>query len=401
MRVLLIHQNFPGQFRHLAGALADRGHDVVALGRRAYETTPEGITYGAYAIEEPELASTYSDRSLELALRRASKVRAACLQLRDSGWIADAVLFHSSWGEGLYLRDIWPDQRLVAYPELYATPWVMGYGFDSTLGDVPEDLCITIRNSNLLALAAIADSDALVAPTRSQRDSFPEHLQQRFQIIHEGIDTDSLAPYPNRCLVVNPTLVLRPGDPVVSYCSRHLEPLRGFHIFMRSLPLLQRHHPTVQVLIAGANGTGYGASSTHPGGHLGALLEELEGQLDLERIHILGRISHQHLRGIFQASAAHVYLTYPYTLSWSLLEAMSCGAAVIGSRCALLEEVISHGENGLLVDFNCPEQLSEAMLQLLEDPSLRHSLGAAGRRTVERYYSLEACTSAYEALLLG
>lgn len=400
MRILLIHQNFPGQFRHLAGGLMARGHDVVALGRRS-GPMPEGITYGLYSIEEPEPSWDGCDRHLEQALRRAYQVRSASQLLREGGWIADAVLYHCSWGEGLYLRDVWPEQRLVAYPELYGSPLVMGYGFDQSLGPVPADLSISMHHLNLLSQAAIATSDALICPTRYQRDSFPSHLRQRFHVIHEGVDVSSIAPYADRWLLMGSQLALRPGDPVVTYCSRHLEPLRGFPTFMRAVALLQRHHASVQVIIVGENGKGYGPASDHPGGHQGALLEELAGQLDLERLHFVGRTDYQHLLGIFQVSAAHVYLTYPYALSWSLLEAMACGAPVVGSRGLPVEEVIRAGENGLLVDFNSPEQLAQALLQLLEDPDLRRRLAAAARATVEQHYELEACTDAYEAVLRG
>ncbi len=400
MRILLIHQNFPGQFRHLAGALIARGHEVVALGRRS-GPMPEGITYGLYSIEEPEPSWDGCDRHLEQALRRAYQVRKASLLLREGGWIADVVMYHCSWGEGLYLRDVWPDQRLVAYPELYGSPLVMGYGFDQSLGAVPPDLCIALHHLNLLSQAAIANSDALICPTHYQRDSFPSHLRQRFHVIHEGVDVRSIAPYPDRWLLMGKELALRPGDPVVTYCSRHLEPLRGFPTFMRAVSLLQQRHASVQVIIVGANGKGYGPASVHPGGYQGALLEELAGQLDLERLHFVGRTDYQHLLGIFQVSAAHVYLTYPYALSWSLLEAMACGAPVVGSRGLPVEEVIRDKENGLLVDFNSPEQLSQALLRLLEDRALGRRLGDAGRATVEQHYDLEACADAYETVLRG
>ena len=400
MRILLIHQNFPGQFRQLSGVLIERGHDVVAIGRRQ-GVMPEGLTYGLYGIDELMPDWPGSDRHIELALRRAQQVLRASLLLREQGWIADAVLFHSSWGEGLYLRDVWPEQRLVAYPELFGSARVMGYGFDQSLGPVPGELLISMHHLNLLSLSAIADSDALICPTHYQLNTFPSHLRQNFHVIHEGVDTKLLGPYPERCLVLGPELLLRPGDPVVTYCSRHLEPLRGFPTMMRAVALLQQCHASVQVIIVGENGKGYGPASAHPGGHQGALLEELQDQLDLERIHFLGRVEYEQLIGIFQVSAAHVYLTYPYALSWSLLEAMACGAPVVGSRGLPVEEVIQAGVNGLVVDFNSPQSLCQALLHLLEDRALAARLAAAGRATVEQHYELQACADAYEELLRG
>ena len=218
-------------------------------------------------------------------------------------------------------------------------------------------------------------------------------------VIHEGVDLGALAPAPERCVDLGNGLLLRSGDPVVTFCSRHLEPLRGFHTLLRALPALQHAHPEVRVLIVGENTPGYGPPSPHAGGHRGALLEELEGRLDLDRIHFLERIPYPHLLALFQITAAHVYLTYPYALSWSCLEAMACGAAVVGSRTAPVEEAILHGESGLLVELNDPGQLAAALLQLLHRPQLRARLGEGARRRVAERYALEASLAAYDGLL--
>lgn len=401
MRLLLIHQNFPAQFRELAPLLARRGHDVIGLGRNQLDEISEGVGQAVYTIHEPGPKFNGSDLSLELSMRRGQAVKRACLQLRDQGWIADAVLYHSSWGEGLYLRDIWPQQRLVAYPELYGSLWALGYGFDHDLGLPPESLQISLHHLNLMAQAAIAESDAVICPTRHQRNSFPRHLRHHIQVIHEGVDVNRIRPRPRRWVVLGPDRAFQHGDPVVTFCSRHLEPLRGLPTFLRGLALLQQRHARVQAIVVGENSRGYGPASEHAGGHLGRMLEELRGQLDLSRVHFLGHVAYQQLLGIFQVSAAHVYLSYPYVLSWSMLEAMACGAPLIGSSASPVNEVIRQGDNGLLVDFNSPAQLCDAMLQLLEDPGLRRRLGAAGRCSVERDYGLEQCADAYETILRG
>ncbi|MEB3331065.1 MAG: glycosyltransferase [Synechococcaceae cyanobacterium] len=400
MRLLLIHQNFPGQFSHLARVLAERGHEIVALGHHTDRILPPGITYGAYSLaQQPEAAASIIDPLLELALQRAERVATACRQLAGSGWRPEAVIFHSAWGEGLYLRDVWPETVLVAYPELYGTPEALGHGYDTDLAPIAPAQAAALRRQNLTALAAIADSDAVICPTRHQRDSFPAHLRRRFRVIHEGVDCRLLRPRGDLALQLSSTLTIRPGDPLITYCSRHLEPLRGFPTFLRALPELQRKHPRLQVAIVGETSHGYGPPSPHPGSYAGALIEELGEQLDLSRLHRLGTIPHAHLVGLFQLSRAHVYLTYPYALSWSLLEAMACGAPVVGSRCAPVQEVIRDERNGLLVDFNDPQQLCNALDRLLLDPGLGRRLGRAGRRCVQRRFSLERGVRAYETLL--
>ena len=399
MRLLLIHQNFPGQFSHLAGALAARGHEIVGLGHHTDRILPPGITYGAYPLLDPDPAAERIDPLLELSLQRAERVAAASRQLAGNGWRPDAVIFHSAWGEGLYLRDVWPDAVLVAYPELYGSAEALGQGFDRDLAPISPAQMAALRRQNLTALAAIADSDAVICPTRYQRHSFPAHLRHRIRVIHEGVDCTLLRPRADLALQLSSELTLQQGDPLITFCSRHLEPLRGFPSFMRALPELQRKHPRLQVAIVGENSHGYGPASPHPDSYGGALIEELGERLDLSRLHLLGTIPHAHLVGLFQLSRAHVYLTYPYALSWSLLEAMACGAPVVGSRCAPVQEVIRDGRNGLLVDFNEPEQIGAALDRLLVEPQLGKRLGRSGRRTVRQRFSLERGVQAYETLL--
>jgi glycosyltransferase involved in cell wall biosynthesis len=398
MQLLLIHQNFPGQFRHLALGLQRRGHRVVALGQGGAASPLSGIIQ----VNDPGCvpADPEDPRSeLELALERGRQVAGACARLRDQGFRPDAVLFHSAWGEGFDLRDVWPDVPLVAYPELHGSTLLLGYGFDADLREPPADLAAQIRRQNLISLAAVVEADAVVCPTQFQRNTFPAPLRGRISVIHEGVDLDVLHPRADICVRLASGLLLRPGDPVVTYCSRHLEPLRGFRTLMRALPALQLAHPEVQVVIVGENSRGYGPGSCHGDGHRGEMLELLQGRLDLERIHFLDRIPYEHLISLWQVSAAHVYLSYPYALSWSALEAMACGAPLVGSRGPTLEEVISSGENGLLVDFNDPAALAASLLQLLEEPDQRARLARAGRATVEQRYSLGMALDRYETLL--
>lgn len=402
MRLLLIHQNFPGQYRHLVPALISRGHELVAIGASPLQQIPPGLRYLHYSWKESSAVRRLVDPDLDRALLRASRVSDLCRQVNESGFRPDAVLFHSGWGEGLYLRDLFPDAVLLAYPELYAHPLLLGHGFDPDLGPISEGLRQALKRQNFMALAAIADSDAAVVPTLFQRDTFPGHLRSRFQVIHEGIDLNQAKPHPTRHLQLTPELMLRKGDPVITFVNRSLEPLRGFRSFMRALPLLQARHPTAQVLIIGdTQNCSYSPPSTHPQGYRGEMLALLGHRLDLSRIHFLGRVPYPQLLAAFQASAAHVYFSYPYALSWSVLEAMACEAVVVGSSNAPIDDVIRDGENGRLVPFSEPERLCEVLLEILEDPQGHAFLGSAARRTVEQRYSLDASAEAYERLIVS
>ena len=399
MQWLFIHQNCPGQFRGLIPALLQRGHAVAAIGARPRARMPQGLRYLHYSWSEQEPAGRLIDPDLERNLRRGARVAELCRQLRADGLTPDAVVFHSAWGEGLYLRDIWPRAALIAYPELYGRPELMGHGFDPDLGALSEGSRQALRRQNFVALAAIADSDAAVAPTFFQRDTFPAHLRGRFQVIHEGVALEQVQPHASRHVQIKPGLMLRKGDPVITYVSRSLEPLRGFRTFMRALPLVLEQHPSAQVLIVGdPKGTSYGRPSTHPEGYWGEMQALLGHRLDAKRVHRLGRLPYSELLAILQISAAHVYFSYPYALSWSLLEAMACGAVVVGSSNGPVDEVVRHGENGLLVPFAAHDQLAATLLQLLQDPQGHAPLAAAARATVEQRYNLAASAAAYEQL---
>ncbi|MFM7676876.1 MAG: glycosyltransferase [Synechococcus sp.] len=402
MELLLIHQNYPGQFRYLATALRQRGHGVLGLGASAAgEAIPAGdqrlqLHYGW---DPPPLPENLLDPAVETALRRAQRVADRCLTLRRDGYTPDAILVHSGWGEALYLREVWPDARLVVYPELYASPRLLGYGFDADLGEAPLELRTQWRRRNLMNLAAIADADAVVVPTLFQRDTFPPHLRGRFHVIHEGVDLDALPLLPARPIALPSGQVLEPDLPVITYVSRALEPLRGFRTFFRCLPALMAAHPTLQVLVVGASEPGYGAVSPHPQGYRGEMLALFGSRLPLERIHFLGRVSRRLLLILLQRTAAHVHLTYPYALSWSLIDAMACGAVVVGSDNPPVSEVIHHGLNGLLTPFNDPGALAAWLGAILRKPQDFRPLAREARRTVETRFSVASAAAAYESLL--
>lgn len=392
MELLLIHQNHPGQFRDLTPALERRGHRVLGLG-----AIPRGQRLD-YAWQVPALPAGLVDPLLETSLHRAVRVQERCLQLREQGYRPDTVLAHSGWGELLYLRDVWPEAVLIAYPELYAAPLLLGYGFDADLGDPCPALRAQWRRGNLMGLAAVADADACVVPTRFARDTFPPHLRGRFHVLHEGIALPDAADGATSLrLEGGPTLVK--GDPVITFASRNLEPLRGFRSFLRALPAVLAARPDARAVIVGGTGSGYGAPSSHPDGHKGELLALLGHRLPLERVHFLPPLAHRDLLALFRISAAHVHLSYPYALSWSVLEAMACGALVVGSDNPPLNELIQHGHNGLLVPFNDPDRLAERLLAVLADPPAFTAMAEAGRTTIAARYEVNQAAKAFEALI--
>lgn len=398
MRLLFIHQNFPGQYRNIAPALQQQGHQVVALGCRRF-VPPPGLQYHSYAPPDAQAVETVSpDQDLNRCLARAERVADLAYRLREEGFSPDAICYHSGWGEGLYLRDIWPQAALLCYPELYARPRLMGYGFDPLVGQPQPAILQALRRQNFVALSAIADSDVAIAPTQFQISTFPPQLRNHFQRIHEGVDIRLARPNPRRIIQLASGLQLSRDNKVITFATRNLEPLRGLATFMRAIPHIQQRHPDAYILLAGGNGSSYGPPPPDEAGWKQVYLRELQGQLDLSRIHFLGPIPYEYLLGLFQISSCHCYLTYPYALSWSMLEAMSCGALIIGSRCEPVQEVIRHGENGLLADFANPEQLAEAVIEALDRRESMRSLRAAARQTVLEQYRLDEAVHRYEML---
>ena len=313
-------------------------------------------------------------------LQRASQVAMVCARLQAEGWKPDRILAHSGWGETLGIAEIWPDVAQVLWPELWLLPDHGGYGVDPLKPPTGLPHRLEQLGRNALTRVALDQASAWVLPTHHQADSFPQEFQgERMHVVHEGIDTTLASPNPDVNYMVRDFHINR-HTPTITFVNRNLERLRGFDVFMRALPEIQRRHPSVRVLIVGGNEKGYG--DTHPSGRSlrEVMLAELEGRLDLGRIHFLGRIPHPQLIALLQSSWVHVYLSYPFIMGWSLLEAMACGCAIVASDSMPVQEAIHHGVEGLLVPHNDPGVLAHRILALLGDEMLRRRFGAAARQ---------------------
>lgn len=389
MHILLVHQNFPGQFRELGPAWLARGWQVSAVGSAAAEQFWQPGWNGLHYFPYHCPPHRWRGEVLAQHLHRLRVEQQLQPQL---------VIAHSGWGEVPPVREIWPQVPLVVYPELWGSAEALGANFDARHLQIRPADRQAIHHQNLRTARALRCANAAVAPTAFQRNTFPSPWREQLQLIHEGVDCERLQPNPSACLQLPNGLKLDRGQRVISYVSRHFEPLRGLHTFMAALPPLLEAEPTLQVVMVGGAGPGYGPGSLHPEGHLAQALKRLPPSFDASRLHCVGPLPYPQLCALLQLTSAHVYLTYPYTLSWSLLEAMACGAAVVGNHSGPLDEVITSGHNGLLVDFNSAPQLAAALQALLKDPEQRHRLGQAARHTVEQHYSLELALARYERL---
>ena len=310
MRLLLIHQNFPGQFRQLAPHLEQRGHEVVAI---ASHKRPIALKGRVLRYEEPEglRGMPLGTQIWHEGLERAALVARLAEQLEKEGWQPNLILAHSGWGETLGLQEVWPTVPQILWPELWVRPEHGGYGIDPLKPPAGLGTRLDQLGRNALTRTALAAASSWVLPTRHQAESLPpEFCDKRLHVIHEGIDTRLAHPNPEVSFEVRGVAINR-SVPTITFVNRNLERLRGFDLFMRSLPLIQQQHPKVRVLIVGDNEAGYGGGHGDGPPLRQRILEELDGQLDLERIHFLGRVPHPVLMALLQASWVHVYLSYP------------------------------------------------------------------------------------------
>lgn len=396
MKVLFIHQNFPGQFVHLAPALAARGHEVHALRieREARHATWHGVqvhTYWPEGRSTPGVHPWVAD--IETKTLRGEACWRKARELAAMGFEPDVIYAHPGWGESLFLKQVWPRARLVLFGEFFYAPEGADTGFDPEFAesDALGQRC-RLQMKNLNHLAQLPQADAIVSPTHWQASRFPSPWRERIRVIHDGIDTDALRPDPSVRAHLARGLALTRDDEVITFVARHLEPYRGFHTFMRALPALLRERPQAQVLIVGEDGVSYGAPPKAHKHWRERMLAEVGPQIDAaaaRRVHFLGRLEREAFTRVLQLSRVHIYLTYPFVLSWSLLEAMSVGCAIVASDTAPVREVIAHGREGLLVDFFDPPALVRAVARLLDDAELRARCGAAARQAVVTGYDLK------------
>ncbi|WP_415183733.1 glycosyl transferase family 1, partial [Phaeovulum sp.] len=313
MKILFVHQNFPGQFPHLAPALRARGHDVMALTAET-NMRPSPIRVMKYRRPAAVTLSSSLTQIYADAAERGAKAALAARQMRDRlGYIPDVILGHSGWGETLFLREIWPEARLLIYAELMYQTTGLDAGFDPEFArpGIGAQVSTVARAAHLVQ--AMVQADAGLSPTRFQADTFPPDLRRKITVIHDGIDTQTVRPNPKARLKIPGTdHVFKPGDEVISFVSRSLEPYRGFHSFMRALPAVLAARPNAHVVLIGDEGQSYGPAPKDGQSWKQRYLDEVGGQLDLSRVHFLGRVPYPVFLSLLQVSRVHAYLTYPF-----------------------------------------------------------------------------------------
>ena len=388
MKILLVHQNFPGQFKHLLPVLlADSSKQVIAftMNKCPYYAGLKVVRYQAAKGTSQDIHPWVAET--ETKVIRAEAAFRAALNLKKEGFTPDLILAHPGWGESLFLKQVWPSSKLIIYCEFHYAHSGTDVGFDPEFPqlDVGDSCRVQMKNVNNFLHFDIADAG--MSPTEWQKSTFPDPFRSKIEVIHDGINTNIVRPNPDVWLQVGSHRFTK-NDEIITFVNRNLEPYRGYHIFMRSLVKIIATKPNAKVIIVGGDGVSYGAMAPAGKSWKQIFLNEVKDQLDLSRVFFIGNIDYKYFIPLLQLSMVHVYLTYPFVLSWSLLEAMACGCSIVASNTEPLREAIIDNETGLLIDFFNSDQLANAVINLLDHPDLRASLGQNARAAAIAKYDL-------------
>jgi glycosyltransferase involved in cell wall biosynthesis len=402
MHILYVHQNFPAQFGHIAR------HLVQKLGWRCtfVSETPGGVVEGIekiqYRIAGGATSSThFCSRTFENAVWHTDAVYHA-LRPRSRDIRPDLIVGHSGFGSTLFLAELWPNTPIVNLFEYFYLPHAADSDMDFRRDlewKVPQAKYLRSRCRNAMILLDLHNCDAAYTPTEFQRSRFPPEHRANIRTIFDGVDrhvyhghADSLRPAPgHRHLRTIAGVEVPPDARVVTYVSRGFESMRGFDIFMRAARRIYQEYPDVLFLVVGTDRMAYGGDEAYVAPHKTFKEWTLaQGEFDLSKFRFLGRLAPPVLGQVLASTDLHIYLTVPFVLSWSMMDAMSCGAVVLGSATAPVQEMISDGQNGLLADFFDVEGLARRAIEVLRDPAAYRPLGGAAEAFVTERYSLEA-----------
>jgi glycosyltransferase involved in cell wall biosynthesis len=390
MNYLFIHQNFPAQYRHLVRHLAAKRGNRVYFITQPNDNAMVGVTKITYPKDDRGLVNCHAySVEIDRAIYNGAAVAEVCRRLRDEGLRPDLIVGHSGWGETLFVKDVFPDVPLLANFEFYYHARGVDVGFDPEFTSIFNDPA-RLRARNATNLLAFEAADWGHTATAWQKSLYPPEMRPRISTLHEGVNTALVQPRRTASFKIpGVARALTRRDQVVTYVSRNLEPYRGFHIFMRALPQLLRRCPRARAIIVGGDGVSYGAPPAPRTTYRDMMLRELGSKLDLDRVHFMGQIEYQAYLSLLQISSVHVYLTYPFVLSWSFIEAMASGCLLVGSATPPVLEVLRDGENGFTVDFFSPRALANRIESLLEQPKQMQTVREAARTTAVDNFDLD------------
>ena len=399
MKILFAHPNMPGQYKYLCPEFANDPKNQVVFLTKAKNAELPGVHKLLY--EPGRNVSPHVHRYLyhaEMSVLQGQEAWRAMNRLkRETGFVPDIVVGHPGWGDLLYVKDVWPDVPVFSFFEFYYRSRGADVNFDPADMSKPDDDA-RVRTKNAHHLLNLAYSDWGICPTFWQHSLHPKEFQSKITVLHDGLNTDTCRPFPDIKLTLPSGITLTRKDEVVTYIARNFEPYRGFPTFMKAAEIILKERPNAHIIAVGADDVSYGRRPPKGTTYRRMMMEQVK--LDMSRIHFVGTQEYNSLIKILQVSAAHIYLTYPFVLSWSSMEAMAIGCVMVGSDTQPVREVIRHGENGFLVDFFSPEAVANQVFEILDHPTRMKHIQEAARRSMVEHYDLKLLLPMHKQLIV-
>ncbi len=385
MNILFLHRNFPAQFRHIAVVLASNPNNKVVFITNNDKLELPNIQKVFYKPkrEVPKDCHRYL-KFYEESIIHAQATAEAAIALKAQGFNPDIIYGHT-WGQTMFMKDIFPDVPLLCYFEWFYNAVGGDMDFGGKTMNIDELAKLRCRNSHLLV--DLYTCDAGICPTNWQKSQFPEKLSENIKVLHDGVDTDFCVPKADaKFLIKDKNIELTANDEVITYATRGMEEYRGFPQFMRAVEKLLKKRPNLQVVIGGEDRVCYGPQLMGTT-YKKLMLKQLD--LDLSRVHFVGGLPFNEYIKLLQITSAHVYLTYPFVLSWSALDAMSCGCPIVASKTQPVLEFMKDNYNALLFDFfNIDEQV-EKIEYALDNKDKMEEFRHNARKTIVDNYALK------------
>ncbi len=388
MKILFVHQNMPGQYKYLCRSFAEDPNNTVVFVTKPKSAEIPGVHKVEYKMRrDPTPGIHHYIIGVERAILQGQEVWRACKKLRDEeGFIPDVVVAHPGWGDTLYIKEVFPESPLLSFFEFYYHTHGVDVNFDPAFPSGSDDAA-RVRTKNIVNLLNLECADWGVSPTFWQHSLHPEQFRNRISVLHDGVDTEYCTPKDDARVELTPGRFISRDDEIITYIARNFEPYRGFPTFMRAAEILHKERPNCHIIAVGADEVSYGRKL--PKGQTWRHIMMEQVTLDKDRITFTGNVPYASLIDLFRISSAHLYLTYPFVLSWSMLEAMSCGVAMVGSRTPPVQEVIRDGENGLLADFFSHEDVAAKIIRILESKDKMKQMRANARQTVVDKFAIK------------
>lgn len=384
MNILFLHRSFPAQFKYVAYELAKKTENKVIFITNTADIEVEGIEKIIYKV--PNLPKNNTDillKSYEAAVEHGRAAANEALKLKNTGFIPDVIYGHSGWGVAMFMKDVFPEVPLICYFEWFQNAEGADTGFGGL--EITDEQKEGLRCANSSVLVDLYSSDGGISPTEWQKKQFPTEFHNKIKVIHDGIDTDFFKPNIETKFIIN-NKTFTTNDEIITYGTRGMEPYRGFPQFMEAIEKILKLRPSAKVLIAGDNKVCY-RGRLDKGTYKELMLEKLD--LDMDRVHFVGALPYVEYLKFLQISSVHVYLTVPYVLSWSCLEAMATGCLLVSSNTAPVLEVVKNNYNGLLADFYDVDGIANKICYALENKNILSQIRENARKTILDKYSLE------------